>query len=171
MELPKVHSEQAATVAAKAAQKADFADRLKTAIERKGWSMSETARRVSSFLGDGEKFGRAHVWHYVQGRALPRYRYLEALSLALNVRPDELMPVDLTRERNGFAQEGGSPASTRLDARPTGERFTHLVGSSTPAGMVHVRDYGDGTALLEISERVPWETALAVLQIVKKTAG
>jgi transcriptional regulator with XRE-family HTH domain len=168
MELPKVHSEQAATVAAKAAQKADFADRLKTAIERKGWSMSETARRVSSFLGDGEKFGRAHVWHYVQGRALPRYRYLEALSLALNVRPDELMPVDLTRERNGFAQD---PASTRLDARPTGERFTHLVGSSTPAGMVHVRDYGDGTALLEISERVPWETALAVLQIVKKTAG
>ena len=36
MELPKVHSEQAAMVAAKAAQKADFADRMKTAIERKG---------------------------------------------------------------------------------------------------------------------------------------
>lgn len=168
MELPKVHSEQAAMVAAKAAQKADFADRLKTAIERKGWSMSETARRVSSFLGDGEKFGRAHIWHYVQGRALPRYRYLEALSLALNVRPDELMPVDLTRERDGSAPDGGPSGSLVLGARPAGERATHFVGTSTPAGMVHVRDYGDGTALLEIAERVPWETALAVLQILKK---
>src|SRR5215211_5190620 len=84
----------------KAAQKSDFADRLKAAIERKGWSMSETARRASTFLNEGEKFGRAHVWHYVQGRALPRFRYLEALSLALNVRPDELMPVESDTEHD-----------------------------------------------------------------------
>ena len=67
--------------------KADFADRLRSAIERKGWTMSETARRASHFLGDGDKFGRAHVWHYVQGKALPRVKYLEALSLALETSP------------------------------------------------------------------------------------
>ena|SRR5215212_11860495 len=113
-----------------------------------------------------------HVWHYVQGRALPRFRYLEALSLALDVRPDELMPVELAGE-----QDRRSPASARAVAPaiarkpgPSNDKATQ--GSSAPAtGMVHVRDYGDGSALLEISERLPWATALAVLQILKKNPG
>jgi hypothetical protein len=33
--------------------------------------------------------------------------------------------------------------------------------------MVHVRDYGDGTALLEVSQRVSWETAITVLRMLK----
>jgi len=167
MEAMNVHSEQFSRTSAKAAQKADFADRLKAAIERKGWSMSETARRASSFLGEGEKFGRAHIWHYVQGRALPRFRYLEALSLALNVRPDELMPVDFTREGDAPQRDGSSNGPISLERRGA-ERPGHAAGPAGSAGMVHVRDYGDGTALLEVSERVPWGTALAVLQILKR---
>jgi transcriptional regulator with XRE-family HTH domain len=169
MDLPNIHSEQVTAIGAKAAQKADFAERLKAAIERKGWSMSETARRASSFLGEGEKFGRAHIWHYVQGRALPRFRYLEALSLALNVRPDELMPVDLTRDGDGSSREGAAGGQISIERRAV-ERPPHAAGAAPSPGMVHVRDYGDGTALLEISERVPWDMALAVLQILKKNA-
>jgi transcriptional regulator with XRE-family HTH domain len=153
------------------AQKTEFADRLKAAIDRKGWSMSETARRASDFLNDGEKFGRAHVWHYVQGRALPRFRYLEALSLALDLRPDDLMPGegDGGQERPApKARSSGPAAAGKGDRAPASEKAAQAATGSA-AGMVHVRDYGDGTALLEISERVPWATALAVLQILKKS--
>src|SRR5829696_3142682 len=45
----------------KTAQKADFADRLKTAIDRKGWSMSETARRASTFLNGREVWPRPRL--------------------------------------------------------------------------------------------------------------
>ena len=157
---------------AKAGQKTDFADRLNPAIERKGWSMSETARRASSFLSEGDKFGRAHVWHYVQGRALPRVRYLEALSLALDVKPDELMPLETTRDGNGSNPSASAPAlPAERGRRAAGNRQAQATPSPPSSGMVHVRDYGDGTALLEISERVPWDIALAVLQVLKKNSG
>ena len=162
------------TMTAKAGQKTDFADRLKAAIERKGWSMSETARRASSFLSEGDKFGRAHVWHYVQGRALPRVRYLEALSLALDVKPDELMPLEATRDGNVSSPNGLSSApalAAERGRRPAGDKQAPTAASPSSAGMVHVRDYGDGTVLLEVSERVPWDIALAVLQILKKNSG
>jgi transcriptional regulator with XRE-family HTH domain len=143
----------------KIAVKADFADRLRTAIERKGWSMSETARRASMFLGDDDKFGRAHVWQYVQGKSLPRLKYLEALSAALQVKVDELVPADiLPAYSNGEQQlQAARPA---VDQLPSGQRNE----------FVHVRDYGDGSALLEIHQRVSWETALAVLQVLKSSS-
>jgi hypothetical protein len=56
--------------------KAAFASRLRDAMERKGWSISETARQASQLLKDGGRLPRAHVWHYAQGKALPRTRYL-----------------------------------------------------------------------------------------------
>lgn len=156
----------------KAAQKADFADRLKAAIDRKGWSMSETARRAANFLDGGEKFGRAHIWHYVQGRALPRVRYLEALSLALNVRPGDLMPGESDREVELSPPKRGERAATvpAKSARAPVVEKSPQAAPVSGSGMVHVRDYGDGTALLEVSERVPWTAALAVLQILKKTS-
>ncbi|HEY8382579.1 MAG TPA: helix-turn-helix domain-containing protein [Microvirga sp.] len=140
----------------RAASKSDFADRLRGAMERKGWSMSETARRTARHLNDGEKFGRAHIWHYVQGKALPRTRYLEALSLALEVTPSELLPADATP---AAGEEGGRPLSAR--ARAAEER------AILQNDKVHVRDFGDGTALLEVVQRIPWEDAIQILQILK----
>ena len=122
--------------------------------------MSETARRASQHLNQGDKFGRAHVWHYVQGKALPRMKYLEALSLALEMRPDELMPGEAGIEAAEHVMRenaGGANARASREA-PAGE---------SADGMVHVRDYGDGTALLEVSQRVSWETAIAVLRMLK----
>jgi transcriptional regulator with XRE-family HTH domain len=147
-------------MSARASLKADFADRLRTAIERKGWTMSETARRASHFLNDGDKFGRAHVWHYVQGKALPRTKYLEALSQALDVRPDELMPAEIGADH----PEPGAREEQLVVAPPAAARDG---GSESADGMVHVRDYGDGTALLEVSQRVSWETAITVLRMLK----
>jgi transcriptional regulator with XRE-family HTH domain len=160
-----VQSAVAKQMSDKTSVKADFADRLKAAIQRKGWSMSETARQAASFLGDKEKFGRAHVWHYVQGRAVPQFKYLEALSLALEVSPAELMPADLLAERVGPLDniETTNPDEQSVDRRP----LSHEKSSEPESGLVHVRDYGDGTALLEVSQRVSWDNALAILQILK----
>ena len=132
--------------------KADFAERLKAALDRKGWTASEAVRQVSRFLADGDKFGRAHMWQYLQGRALPRSRYLLALSRALEIDPGELLP-----ER---------PVALASPAPPFSFGGT-AASASGPADFVHVRDYGDGTALLEVAQRVPWDTALEVMQILK----
>jgi hypothetical protein len=36
----------------------------------------------------------------------------------------------------------------------------------TPTG-VHALDQGNGTVLLEVSQRVPWQTALEVMRLLK----
>jgi transcriptional regulator with XRE-family HTH domain len=142
----------------KTAQRADFADRLRTAIERKGWSISETARRAADFLDEGEKFGRAHVWHYLQGKAIPRARYLEALSRALEVQPADLIPVaSSSSAADPEAAQRIQPAASGIDKK----------SSLREENMVHVRDYGDGTALLDVSQGVSWDTALEILRILK----
>ncbi|HEX2137071.1 MAG TPA: helix-turn-helix domain-containing protein [Microvirga sp.] len=136
-----------------AAAKADFAERLRGAMERKGWSASEVARQVARHLETRDKFGRAHIWHYLQGRALPRSRYLLALSRALEVEPGELLPdrsVPIYEPARPSVFEGRSGAS-----------------SNDQADLVHVRDFGDGTAMLEVHKRLPWETALQLIQILK----
>ena len=136
------------------AVKADFAERLKAAIERKGWSASEAARQVSRFLDPGDKFGRAHLWQYLQGRALPRSRYLLALSRALDLDPRELLP--------------GRAVFVDDPARPVVPGVEHGAFWGDRSDLVHVRDYGDGTALLQVSQRVSWETALTLVQILKR---
>ncbi len=74
-------------------RKAAFAERLKAAMERKGWDLSETARQTASVLGADAKFGRAHVWHYLHAKSMPRARQLSALSHALEVRPERTIAV------------------------------------------------------------------------------
>ena len=137
--------------------KVAFARRLRAAIERKGWTLSETARQTSDVLGADAKFGRAHVWHYLNARAIPRARHLDALSQALQVTPHELL---------------GS-AGPRPSGNPPGERDEGASGQTdvdsfaTSASIVHAEDYGDGTAFLRISQRVSWPTALKVMTLLK----
>jgi len=133
--------------------KSEFAARLRAAIARKGWTATEAARRVSHLLGQKDKFSRAHLWQYLNGKSLPRTRTLRALSRALDVRPEDLLP---PTSRPGSATRAQDlrlpPATDPLRREPAA---------------VHVRDYGDGTALVQVSERVPWETALAVMKLLK----
>ena len=122
-----------------AVRKAAFAERLKSAMGHKGWGLSETARRASQLLGPDAKFGRAHVWHYLHGKAMPRDRQLRALAYALDVDPEQLL---------------GSPSAH--DDRTAATRL----------GTVRAHDQGDGTVFLDVVQLVRWETALAVLKVL-----
>jgi hypothetical protein len=124
-------------------RKAAFSERLKAAMWRKGWGLSETARQTSQHLGPDAKFGRAHVWHYLHRRAMPRVRQLNALSQALEVEPRELL--------------GFGPAPERYGA------------PARASGMVRALDHGDGTVFLEVAQRVPWEIALEILRVVQRS--
>jgi transcriptional regulator with XRE-family HTH domain len=137
--------------------KVAFARRLREAIERKGWTLSETARQTSDVLGGDAKFGRAHVWHYLNARAIPRARHLDALSQALQVKPHELLGLTApaTGEESSRTRDVGS-SIPRAETKP--------IGSSQ---VVHAEDFGDGTALLHVSQRVSWTTALKVMMLLK----
>ena len=69
---------------------------------------------------------------------------------------------DLKRKRPG-AEEVRLCAQGLLP----GESLSRVeVLSGTPTG-IHAQDQGDGTVLLEVSQRVPWQTALAVMRLLK----
>lgn len=68
--------------------RAVIASELRRAMDRKGWSLSETSWRASRFLADGQRLGRAHLWHYIHGAALPRPLHLHALVSALGLEPE-----------------------------------------------------------------------------------
>jgi transcriptional regulator with XRE-family HTH domain len=138
--------------------KAEFAKRLRAAIERKGWTLSETARQTSDLLGSDAKFGRAHVWHYLNGRAIPRARHLDALSQALQVKPHELL---------GSSAPSGAQAEPDLPGVGGQPSEGGTAPYSGPLAIVHAEDYGDGTAFLQISQRVPWPIALKVMTLLK----
>jgi transcriptional regulator with XRE-family HTH domain len=140
------------------ASKAEFAERLRVAMERKGWTVADTARQVSRLLGEQDKFGSSHLSHYLSGRAVPRARYLQALSRALDVRPEDLLPSRLPQ---------GNDTSQRVTREGLSLPRADSVRSALPVDLVHVRDYGDGTALLQVVQRVPWPTALEIIALVK----
>jgi transcriptional regulator with XRE-family HTH domain len=122
--------------------KANFAARLIAAIARKEWTATVVVHHVSRSLGNGNKFSRSHLCHYMHGRALPRPRYLLALSRALDVDPRELLP-----DRPDLTDTSTSP-SAWVDT-------------------VQVCDDRQGTALLEMSHRMPWQIAVKVMRILK----
>src|SRR5688572_21775392 len=117
--------------------KSIFAERLKAEIAKKGWSLRRTAEEVALHLDQGAKFGPAHVWHYLQARTLPRPRYLVALSRALGVSPDELMPV-APRRRGQHRAEAGTLSSG-------GPRFERARAGKPSAA----RRFGSGRSATE----------------------
>ena len=139
--------------------KEEFAKRLQAAIERKGWSAGRTAREARRYLSDGEHLSDAHMWHYLRARSIPRTRYLDALSRALEVSAHELVP--------GAAQNRAEALAVLDPGRTTaGEQTIRPdVGFETTAAQV--RDGKNGTARLEINEEVSWSTALEILQLLK----
>jgi transcriptional regulator with XRE-family HTH domain len=136
----------------RAQQKAALAAWLKSAMKRKGWSISETARRTSRILKDGERFGAAHVWHYVRGTALPRPHRLEALSSALGMEVDPTLS-ELLPERG--RKEEPLPAKTETGDTGSGSVFT-----------AEACEAPDGTALLKVRAIVPSGKALSVVQLL-----
>ena len=110
-------------VAGTVSTKSLFAEKLKAELEKRGWSLRKTAEEVSRHLGDGAKFGPAHVWHYLQARTLPRQRYLVALSRALSIDVHELMPFAPPPRRTPVvgAQTAFTPSGGQMPRRPVRE--------------------------------------------------
>ena len=135
-----------------------FAQRLRAAMESKGWTQARTVQEVRHFLGEGERFGAAHMSHYLNGRAIPQMSYLRALSRALEVSEERLL--------GGTARKPPQQNDdvVIVDPDPQGA----LRGRRTSA---QVRDADEGEAWLEVNERVPWETALEILRLLKGGKG
>lgn len=127
-------------------------------MAERGLSSKETARRVREQL-PGEKFSPAHVAVYRQGRAIPRPRYLDALSLALGVEP-----ADLVRP----PEAADPPPPTILPSEgDTGQ------GAETPASsrvMIQLKDSGP-LVRIDLSMDVPWDAALAILKLLRGVSG
>jgi transcriptional regulator with XRE-family HTH domain len=68
----------------------EFGKRLQRVMMAKGLSQSELARLAEMHLG--KHFGRDSVSQYIRGETLPNPQRLGALSKALGVEPEELLP-------------------------------------------------------------------------------
>lgn len=71
--------------------KMEFARALQRAIAERGWTQSELAKQAAKYTAD-KKFGVYSVSLYARGKALPRPDFLLALSKALGIPPEELLP-------------------------------------------------------------------------------
>jgi transcriptional regulator with XRE-family HTH domain len=116
-------------------------------MEERGWSLSETARRVRENLGEDSKFTATNISQYRQGRSFPRPRYLDALSRALGVDKNALL--------------SGQPG-----------KIVALLSEAKiePPGALpqfHIEDRGGGKAWLQINQQLPWPKAIQILQVLK----
>ena len=129
--------------------KRQFAERLRAALKRKGWSQARTVEQARRFLDAGERLGPAHLSHYLNARAIPQMSYLRALAQALEVSEQELL--------SGFPDPLRNGMTITVDDLPPPE--LHAA--------TEVRDAENGEAWLKLNERVPWETAIEILRLVK----
>jgi transcriptional regulator with XRE-family HTH domain len=137
------------------AAKAAFAARLRSIMEERGLSVGETARRLVEQLREGEALSRATVLHYLSGRSMPRLRYLDALSAALDVPTCDLVP------------HLGWPTHDPRNTHPAfrGDRASGDGGAYRHSGLT-IDDLGSEVHL-RIEQRVPWPVALEILSLLK----
>jgi transcriptional regulator with XRE-family HTH domain len=74
-----------------AAVRMDFAKRLQDALNDKGWTQSELARRMAPMLKES-RIGRDNISKYVRGKVLPLPAALEAMAKVLGVEAKDLLP-------------------------------------------------------------------------------
>ena len=74
----------------------DFAKRLQDALNDKGWTQSELARRMAPMLKES-RIGRDNISKYVRGKVLPLPPALEAMAKVLGVESKDLLPMRATQ--------------------------------------------------------------------------
>ena len=84
-----------------AAGRMEFARRLQNAMNDKGWTQSELARRMAPLLKES-RLGRDNISKYVRGKVLPLPPALEAMAKVLGVESKDLLP---SRATAGVSQE------------------------------------------------------------------
>ena len=82
-----------------AAIRMDFARRLQNALNDKGWTQAELARRMAPLLKES-RVGRDNISKYVRGKVLPLPPHLEAMAKALGIESRELLTSRGTQSGN-----------------------------------------------------------------------
>jgi transcriptional regulator with XRE-family HTH domain len=149
-------------------RKQRLSERLRSLMDQRGLSVSATAGLVREQLR-GRLLNVANISHYRAGRSMPRPNVLRALSIVLDVEPAEL-----TSTRAGSIEtpphidivvkdwkSGGSSISASIGATPKDD-------SSTMTPRFDITDLPGGEALLQINQKLPWLTAIRILQVLKE---
>jgi transcriptional regulator with XRE-family HTH domain len=123
-----------------------FSERLRTVMSAQNVSVAELARRAQRYLPDGDTISVSSISQYRHGHAVPRFRHLEALSLALGIERSELL-------------HGAKPA-------PEAPRPVEAV-----AGQVLLVEGRGERVRLKVDQEVPWTTALKILHVLKTHAA
>src|SRR5215212_3617693 len=140
--MPRSSAGQAFHGARKHRENAAFAEHLKQAMWARGWTTSETARRVREHLGSA-KFATSHVSHYTRGRCFPRQRYLEALSLVLGI------------DKAALVSQDSSPIRTNGSLKLKPVEMHPVTTGQVDLPAFHIEDRGE-EVLLQINQQVPW---------------
>lgn len=74
-----------------------FGRKLREARIKKGWSMSELARRASKIAGPSFSIGKYSISRYEIGAQMPEPPRVRAMAAAMDIKPEDLRP-DLESE-------------------------------------------------------------------------
>lgn len=116
----------------------EFARRLQAAMNERGWTQSELARRVAPLLKHS-RIGRDNISKYVRGKVLPLPPALEAISKVLEMRANELLPMRV--------------AAGRTEHPPVSVR--DMGGEQE-------------MAWVQVNMALPWDKALEITRIIKR---
>lgn len=116
----------------------EFARRLQAALNERGWTQSELARRVAPLLKDS-RIGRDNISKYVRGKVLPMPPALEAISKVLEMRANELLPMRAAAS-----------------------------GTEHPPISVRDMGGDQEMAWVQINMALPWNKALEITRIIKR---
>lgn len=146
--------------------KAAFASRLCSLMDERGLTAAETVRRMREHLPEGESISHGSLSHYRRGRAIPRLRHLDALSMVLGIDKSELIAAAYTP-----AGRTNAPQRTRRQEREA--RMDAAAGDivsivpTQAAQRIVIEDHGD-EAYLKIDQRMSWDVALKILDALKR---
>lgn len=121
------------------ALRTEFARRLQKAMLAKGFNQSDLAREASKHMPPKKAIRRDSVSKYLKAVTFPSPLALNAVSRALGVAPEDLVPAG---KANLISQMADNPA---------------LALSQT----------GDNTARLRINQEVPMDTAMKILKLLR----
>lgn len=131
-----------------------FARNLRNAMDRKGYTQATLMHRANVYASKDRQISRSNISEYCSGKRMPGPARLNAICRALDIEPDDLMPLS-------YSPAARNPRRARsANARPGSVR-----------GRTEVHDMGEGKAHLIIDRLVDWETVTAITKILNAAAS
>lgn len=139
-----------------------FAERLRKSMAVASITAAELTRRIQEEIPE---FSPGNISHYLAGRSVPRTRVLAAIIRALGENADELALARVPRSKAGSAR------SSANSVRSSTNSPTSTSTSATDLPALNLLDLGDGSAMLQINQKLSWSVALRILQALKGDDG